>query len=75
MSYKILATVTTILAGVTAALAYLPYGWSHVVAGSLAAGLAAVSPVTVLAVKAQIKTTGSSAAGNTKLRKKFLRKS
>ena len=70
MSYKILATVTTILGAAAAALASLPYGWSHVAAASVSGVLAALHPVNAGLAKVYGKTTVSSQAGDTKLRKK-----
>jgi len=70
MSYKVLATVTTILGAIAAAMAVLPYGWSRVAATSIAGVLAVLHPVNAGLAKVYGKTTASSQPANTKLPKK-----
>jgi hypothetical protein len=70
MNSKILATVTTILGAAAAGIAFLPYSWSHVASGAIAAVLAALHPVNAGLAKVYAKPTQSNPAGDTKLPKK-----
>lgn len=51
MPSKFLAVATTVLGVVAAVFGFLPYSWAHVVAGAVAAVLAALHPVNAAVVK------------------------